>query len=222
MAAREIAIAANVPVVPGTDGPCESVEQALAFADEHGFPVLIKAAHGGGGRGIRVVTEPDELADAYVSATREAVSAFGNGMVFIERYLASPRHIEVQIVGDQHGNMIHLFERDCSIQRRHQKVVEMAPASNLSEHVRSEILSDAIKVCKHVEYSNVGTVEFLYDPASTKHYFIEVNPRVQVEHTVVRSVVPVLPRVLQLNIEPLCSDGMHHRCRHREVPDLHR
>jgi len=191
VSAREIAIEANVPVIPGTDGACESIEQAVAFGKEHGFPLLIKAAHGGGGRGIRVVNLESELADAFTSATREAVTAFGNGMCFIERYLKSPRHIEVQILGDQHGNMIHLFERDCSIQRRHQKVVELAPASSLDDDVRDAILADAIKVCKHVKYSNAGTVEFLYEPHSGKHFFIEVNPRVQVEHTVTECITGV-------------------------------
>eukprot|EP00041_Stephanoeca_diplocostata_P007866 m.113187 g.113187 ORF g.113187 m.113187 type:complete len:1208 (+) comp17067_c0_seq1:213-3836(+) len=191
VSARTIAIEANVPVVPGTDGPCTSLEQAQAFVAEHGLPVLIKASFGGGGRGMRVVSNHSDLEASFTGAIREAENAFGNGEVFIEKYLPSPRHIEVQILGDKEGNTIHLYERDCSIQRRHQKVVEMAPSQNLPESVRTALLKDAVTITKHVKYHNAGTVEFLYDGTSGKHYFIEVNPRVQVEHTVTEQITGI-------------------------------
>ena len=191
VSARSIAKKANVPIVPGTEGPVDTIAAATEFCKQYGFPILIKAAFGGGGRGMRVVRQMDELEAAFDGATREAVQAFGNGMCFIERYLASPRHIEVQIIGDKHGNIVHLFERDCSIQRRHQKVVEMAPAQNLAQKTREALYSDAIKISKYLKYSNAGTVEFLYDPASGEHYFIEVNPRLQVEHTVTEQLTGI-------------------------------
>ena len=173
---------------------------AEAFIKEYGFPgvfppivrlfllidtiaVIIKAAMGGGGRGMRVVREQSELQDAFQRAVSEAKSAFGDGTVFIERFLERPRHIEVQLLADAQGNTIHLFERDCSVQRRHQKVVEVAPATHLPEEVRQSILSDAIKLAKSVGYRNAGTAEFLVDQMG-RHYFIEINPRIQVEHTI--------------------------------------
>jgi len=189
VAARTIAIAAGVPVIPGTDN-CESAQAAEAFCSEHGFPVLLKAAYGGGGRGMRVVHKMAELAPQFDSATREAENAFGNGTIFIERYLLEPRHIEVQLLGDSHGNLIHMFERDCSVQRRHQKVVEMAPCPNLDQSIREALLADALKIARHVNYTNAGTAEFLVD-ASGKHFFIEVNPRIQVEHTVTEQVTNI-------------------------------
>lgn len=183
VAARNIAIAANVPVIPGTSGTdYVDVAKAKAFCEEHGFPVLLKAAFGGGGRGMRVVRAMDEVEDAFVSASREAENAFGNGTMFVERYLQDPRHIEVQLLGDKEGNVIHIAERDCSVQRRHQKVVEMAPCPTISEKVRQTLFDDAIKIAKHVGYENAGTAEFLVEQ-SGKHFFIEVNPRIQVEHT---------------------------------------
>jgi len=145
--------------------------------------VIIKAAMGGGGRGMRVVREQSELQDAFQRAVSEAKSAFGDGTVFIERFLERPRHIEVQLLADAQGNTIHLFERDCSVQRRHQKVVEVAPATHLPEEVRQSILADAIKLAKSVGYRNAGTAEFLVDQMG-RHYFIEINPRIQVEHTI--------------------------------------
>jgi pyruvate carboxylase len=145
--------------------------------------VIIKAAMGGGGRGMRVVREQSNFKDAFERAVSEARSAFGDGTVFIERFLERPRHIEVQILADGVGNTIHLFERDCSVQRRHQKVVEVAPATHLPEEVRQAILSDAIKLAKSVGYRNAGTAEFLVDQMG-RHYFIEINPRIQVEHTI--------------------------------------
>eukprot|EP00474_Spongospora_subterranea_P000977 CRZ01435.1 hypothetical protein [Spongospora subterranea] len=185
--ARELAIQANVPVIPGSDGPCKTVADVVAFVKKHGLPVILKAAFGGGGRGMRVIKSENDIEEAFKRCTSEAVSAFGNGTVFVERFLASPRHIEVQIMGDLHGNVVHFFERDCSVQRRYQKVVEFAPAQNLNPEVRQKILADAIKIAKHVGYSNAGTVEFLVDETD-RYYFIEVNPRIQVEHTVSEEV----------------------------------
>ncbi|CAK5273924.1 unnamed protein product [Mycena citricolor] len=173
----------GVPVVPGTPGPVDSYTDGDAFIKEYGFPVIIKAAMGGGGRGMRVVREQSDFKDAFQRAVSEAKAAFGDGTVFIERFLERPRHIEVQLLADAQGNTIHLFERDCSVQRRHQKVVEVAPATNLPEEVRQAILSDAIKLAKSVNYRNAGTAEFLVDQMG-RHYFIEINPRIQVEHTI--------------------------------------
>ncbi|KAG8835341.1 pyruvate carboxylase [Serendipita sp. 400] len=181
--ARSIAIKIGVPVVPGTPGPVGSYEDGASFIEEHGFPVIIKAAMGGGGRGMRVVREDSEFKDAFSRAVSEAKSAFGDGTVFIERFLDKPRHIEVQILADGQGNCVHLFERDCSVQRRHQKVVEVAPATHLPEDVRQAILSDALKLAESVGYRNAGTAEFLVDQMG-RHYFIEINPRIQVEHTI--------------------------------------
>ena len=147
------------------------------------FSVIIKAAMGGGGRGMRVVREQSDFQTAFERAVSEAKAAFGDGTVFIERFLERPRHIEVQLLADAVGNTIHLFERDCSVQRRHQKVVEVAPATHLPEEVRQAILTDAIKLAKSVGYRNAGTAEFLVDQMG-RHYFIEINPRIQVEHTI--------------------------------------
>ncbi|KAJ7065920.1 pyruvate carboxylase [Mycena belliarum] len=181
--ARTLAMKVGVPVVPGTPGAVASYTDGDAFIKEYGFPVIIKAAMGGGGRGMRVVREQSDFKDAFERATSEAKSAFGDGTVFIERFLERPRHIEVQLLADAVGNTIHLFERDCSVQRRHQKVVEVAPATHLPEEVRQAILADAIKLAKSVGYRNAGTAEFLVDQMG-RHYFIEINPRIQVEHTI--------------------------------------
>lgn len=189
-AARELAVSCGVSVVPGTDGPVSSLEEAEAFVKESGFPVIIKAAMGGGGRGMRVVREASELAESFDRARSEAEAAFGDGSVFIERYVVRPRHIEVQILGDGQGGVIHLFERDCSVQRRHQKVVEIAPAVGLDDAVRERITQDAVKLATHVGYRNAGTMEFLVADDG-RHYFIEANPRIQVEHTVTEEVTGV-------------------------------
>jgi len=189
-AARALAIACGVPVVPGSDGPVADLAGSQAFAASHGYPLIIKAAMGGGGRGMRVVRAAEELEENFARAASEARAAFGDGTVFIERYVESPRHIEVQILGDRTGEVIHLHERDCSVQRRHQKVVEMAPAIGLAEAVRTALHADARKLAKQVGYTNAGTVEFLADPEG-RHYFIEVNPRIQVEHTVTEEVTGV-------------------------------
>nr|CAI6399743.1 ASN_HP1_G0003880.mRNA.1.CDS.1 [Saccharomyces cerevisiae] len=190
VSARHLAARANVPTVPGTPGPIETVQEALDFVNEYGYPVIIKAAFGGGGRGMRVVREGDDVADAFQRATSEARTAFGNGTCFVERFLDKPKHIEVQLLADNHGNVVHLFERDCSVQRRHQKVVEVAPAKTLPREVRDAILTDAVKLAKVCGYRNAGTAEFLVDNQN-RHYFIEINPRIQVEHTITEEITGI-------------------------------
>ncbi|KAF8316749.1 pyruvate carboxylase [Clavulina sp. PMI_390] len=188
--ARTIAEKAGVPIVPGTPGPVARYEDGLSFTEQYGYPVIIKAAMGGGGRGMRVVRDKADFKDAFERAVSEAKSAFGDGTVFIERFLERPRHIEVQLLADGVGNVVHLFERDCSVQRRHQKVVEVAPATHLPEESRSAILNDAIKLAKSVNYRNAGTAEFLVDQQG-RHYFIEINPRIQVEHTITEEITGI-------------------------------
>lgn len=190
VSARTLAIAAGVPVVPGTEGAVEKYEDVKGFTDEYGFPIIIKAAFGGGGRGMRVVREPEGLKEAFERATSEAKSAFGNGTVFVERFLDKPKHIEVQLLGDNHGNIVHLYERDCSVQRRHQKVVEIAPAKDLPIETRDAMLNDAVKLAKSVNYRNAGTAEFLVDQQN-RYYFIEINPRIQVEHTITEEITGI-------------------------------
>lgn len=190
VSARTLALENNVPVVPGTPGPIDSTEEAKKFVEKYGLPVIIKAAFGGGGRGMRVVREGDSIEDAFNRAKSEALTAFGNGTCFIERFLDKPKHIEVQLLADNYGNVIHLFERDCSVQRRHQKVVEIAPAKNLPKSVRDAILTDAVKLAKSANYRNAGTAEFLVDEQN-RHYFIEINPRIQVEHTITEEITGV-------------------------------
>ncbi|EDW01238.1 pyruvate carboxylase, mitochondrial [Drosophila grimshawi] len=190
MAARKAAIEAGVPVVPGTDGPVTTTEEALAFCDKHELPVIFKAAYGGGGRGMRVVRKKDEIEENFNRASSEAKAAFGNGAIFIEKYIDRPRHIEVQLLGDKAGNIVHLYERDCSIQRRHQKVVEIAPAPRLPVEVRDKMTEAAVKLGKHVGYENAGTVEYVCDE-SGGFYFIEVNARLQVEHTVTEEITGI-------------------------------
>lgn len=188
VAARRIAQTAGVPVLSGGDKPVSSPDEARSLAEQLGYPVIVKAAMGGGGRGMRVVRTPDKLGEAIESAQREAGAAFGIPNVFLEKFVERARHIEVQLLGDRHGGLVHLFERDCSIQRRHQKVVELAPALNLDPAVCQGILDAALAVGKAVALDNAGTVEFLYDTDSRQFYFIEVNPRIQVEHTVTEVV----------------------------------
>ncbi|CDH10124.1 Pyruvate carboxylase 2 [Zygosaccharomyces bailii ISA1307] len=190
VSARNLAAKADVATVPGTPGPIESAEEALEFTKKYGFPVIIKAAFGGGGRGMRVVREGDDVADAFQRASSEARTAFGNGTCFMERFLVKPKHIEVQILADNYGNVVHLFERDCSVQRRHQKVVELAPAKTLPIEVRNAILTDAVKLAKVAGYRNAGTAEFLVDNQN-RHYFIEINPRIQVEHTITEEITGI-------------------------------
>jgi pyruvate carboxylase len=190
-AARRLAIEAGVPVLPGTEKPVESLEQARKIAPKIGFPLILKAAFGGGGRGMRIVNRADDLEARFHEATAEAHAAFGNGAVFLERYIRRARHVEVQILGDQHGNIVHLWERDCSVQRRHQKVVEVAPAIGLDDSIRGALCAAAVRLCSHAGYYSAGTVEFLVDNESGQWFFIEVNPRVQVEHTVTEVVTGV-------------------------------
>ncbi len=187
--ARETAIKAELPVIPGTDGPVDNFERAKAFAEEAGFPLMIKATSGGGGKGMRIVKEASELEEAFTRAKSEAEKSFGNSEVYIEKFIDNPKHIEVQIIGDEAGNIIHLYERDCSVQRRHQKVVEVAPSVSLSTSLRMRICDAAVDLMKKIKYVNAGTVEFLV--SGDDFYFIEVNPRVQVEHTITEMITGV-------------------------------
>ncbi|MTI48405.1 MAG: pyruvate carboxylase [Firmicutes bacterium] len=180
----------GVPTIPGTKKPIYSEEDAIKFARDCGYPVLLKASAGGGGRGMRLVTDENDLIKQFHSARNEAKKAFGSDEIFIEKYLKSPKHIEVQVLGDKYGNIVHLYERDCSIQRRHQKLIEFTPAFSLSEEKRKQICEDALKIAKAVNYRGAGTIEFLVD-MDMNHYFIEMNPRIQVEHTVTEMVTGV-------------------------------
>ena len=190
-AARELAAKAGVPILAGSQQAVTSAEEATAVARDLGFPVILKAAHGGGGRGMRVVEDEASLADALASAQRESKTAFGSDAVFVEKFIRRAKHIEVQLLGDTHGNLVHLFERDCSVQRRHQKVVEVAPAWSLDSGLRREICEAALAIGREARYENAGTVEFLVDDETKRFYFIEVNPRIQVEHTVTEEVTGV-------------------------------
>jgi pyruvate carboxylase len=190
-AARRIAQQAGVPVLPGTDHGVTDPVKIKKMAKDIGFPLIIKASFGGGGRGMRVVREPGELTAKLEEAQREAGGAFGKSEVFLERYIARAKHIEVQILGDAHGHLVHLYERDCSVQRRHQKVVELAPSIGLPEDLRTAICQAAVAIGRQVQYRNAGTVEFLVDVDSGKYFFIEVNPRIQVEHTVTEIVTGI-------------------------------
>src|ERR1700757_5219854 len=190
-AARGLAISAGVPILPGTERPVKGFAEAKKIAAAIGYPVMVKAAMGGGGRGMRVVGSESELEARLEEARNEARSAFGDASVFLEKFLARAKHLEVQILADAHGNLLHLYERDCSVQRRHQKVVEVAPAANLPTSVRSELCDAAAQLARKAKYVNAGTVEFLYDVDLRKWYFIEVNPRIQVEHTVTEMVTGI-------------------------------
>jgi pyruvate carboxylase subunit A len=188
--ARELASRVGVPIVPGTNGGITHVKDALLFAKVTGYPVIIKASAGGGGRGLRVVRSDTELRENMAVASREAQAAFGDGVVFLEKYIERPHHIEFQILADRHGNIIHLGERDCSIQRRHQKLIEIAPSLILTPDLRAEMGAAAIAIAKAVDYDNAGTVEFLLDQDS-RYYFMEMNPRLQVEHTVTEQITAI-------------------------------
>jgi acetyl-CoA carboxylase biotin carboxylase subunit len=185
--ARRTVAAAGVPTVPGSPGPLESVDEALPWARKAGYPVILKASAGGGGRGMRVARDERELASAFDTARAEAEKAFGNAEVYMEKYLENPRHIEFQIFGDSHGNLRHLGERECSIQRRHQKLIEEAPSSVLDEGLRRKMGEAAIAAAQAVHYTNAGTIEFLLD-ADGKFYFMEMNTRLQVEHPITEEV----------------------------------
>lgn len=187
--AKSAAVKAGIQSIPGSDGPVDSVDEVLQFAKDYGYPIMIKAALGGGGRGMRVAFDDAQALEGYNRAKSEAKAAFGSDEVYVEKYIADPKHIEVQILGDMHGNVVHLFERDCSVQRRHQKVVEVAPCVSLSTELREKICGAAVQLMKHVGYVNAGTVEFLV--SGDDFYFIEVNPRVQVEHTITELITDI-------------------------------
>ena len=187
--ARTQAELAHLPVIPGSDGPVTSLDEVEQFGKEYGFPIIIKASLGGGGRGMRIVNGIEEVKESFERAKSEAKAAFGNDEVYVEKFIKKPKHIEVQILGDEQGNIVHLYERDCSVQRRHQKVVEIAPSVSLSDELRQDICDAAVQLMKNVSYTNAGTVEFLV--ADDQFYFIEVNPRVQVEHTVTEMITGI-------------------------------
>jgi len=188
--ARRTMAEVGVPIVPGTPGPVEDADEALGFAREIGFPVIIKAAAGGGGKGMRVANDADDFARAFQLARSEALSAFGSGDVYVEKYLARPRHIEFQIMGDSHGNVIHLGERDCSVQRRHQKLIEEAPSPGMTPELRQRMGDDAVRGAKAIDYVGAGTIEMLLDTDGS-YYFMEMNTRIQVEHGVTEMLTGV-------------------------------
>ncbi|UTW62639.1 acetyl-CoA carboxylase biotin carboxylase subunit [bacterium SCSIO 12741] len=187
LAAKDAVKKYNIPLVPGTEGAIDDMDEALKVAREIGFPVLVKASAGGGGKGMRTVTREEDLEEQIELAMSEAKSAFGDSSVFIERFVTSPRHIEFQILADTHGNVVHLFERDCSVQRRHQKVIEEAPSSVLTEELRNEMGACAIDVARSCDYVGAGTVEFMLD-SQNRFYFLEMNTRLQVEHPVTEEI----------------------------------
>jgi len=188
--ARRTMADVGVPIVPGTPGPVEDVDEALGFARDIGFPVIIKAAAGGGGKGMRVANDADDFSRAFQLARSEALSAFGSGDVYVEKYLARPRHIEFQILGDSHGNVIHLGERDCSVQRRHQKLIEEAPSPAMTPELRQRMGDDAVRGAKAIDYVGAGTIEMLLDTDGS-YYFMEMNTRIQVEHPVTEMITGV-------------------------------
>jgi acetyl-CoA carboxylase, biotin carboxylase subunit len=206
--ARETMMAAGVPCVPGSDGAVESVEEALRFAEKVGFPVLIKASAGGGGKGMRVAQSRDDLEANMMAAKTEAAAAFGNDTVYIEKYLLRPRHVEMQILADSHGNAVHLYERDCSIQRRHQKLVEEAPSPAMTDELRAAMGEAAMKAVRAVDYQNAGTIEFLLD-TDGRFYFMEMNTRVQVEHPITEQITGV--DIIKEQIRIAAGEPMRHK-----------
>lgn len=207
LAAKQVAREAKVTVIPGTQEPVATLEEAKEFCRKIGFPITLKALSGGGGKGIRIVKSEDELVEAFQRARSEAMSSFGRSEVYLEKSIQKAKHIEVQIAGDVTGQIVHLFERDCSVQRRHQKVVEVAPALGISAATREKLLNDAVKIAQHVKYVGVGTVEFLVSPDG-QHYFLEVNPRIQVEHTVTEMITGI--DLLQMSIMLPAGRRMDH------------
>lgn len=218
---------AGVPVVPGSDGVVSSIEDAKKIAQEFGYPVLIKASAGGGGKGMRIVREESELENSFVMATNEALSAFGNGDVYIEKFVENPRHIEIQIIGDQFGNVIHLGERDCTVQRRHQKLIEETPSPFINDEIRKAMGNAAVNGAKSVNYEGAGTVEFIVDK-NKNFYFMEMNTRVQVEHPVTEQVTGVdiireqiaVASGLEIKVSDVKQEGHSIECRiNAENPD---
>lgn len=199
LAAKEAAGKFNVPLVPGTDKPIENVDEAKEIAAKVGYPILIKASAGGGGKGMRIVEAEHELEEQMARAISEAKSSFGDGSIFIEKFITKPRHIEIQVFGDQHGNIIHFFERECSIQRRHQKVVEEAPSGILSPQKRAAMGQAAVEVARSVNYYGAGTVEFIVDD-QLNFYFLEMNTRLQVEHPVTEEITGIDLVKLQIKV----------------------
>lgn len=185
--ARKTMMEAGIPVIPGSKEPMNTVEEGIELAEQMGYPVMIKASAGGGGRGMRMATSREEFIQGYASAKREAENAFGDGTLYLEKYIKNPRHIEFQILGDQHGNIVHLYERDCSIQRRHQKVLEEAPCATIQEELRDQMGQCAVQAAKQIGYYSAGTVEFLVDEDGA-FYFMEMNTRIQVEHPVTEMI----------------------------------
>ncbi|MGO4937879.1 pyruvate carboxylase [Fundicoccus sp. Sow4_H7] len=207
--ARETAISAGLKVIPGSDGKIDSVEDVYAFGREHGYPIIVKAVSGGGGKGMRIVHDDSQVQEAYDRTKSEAMNSFGNDLLYLEKYIDHPKHIEVQILGDHYGNIVHLHERDCSVQRRHQKVVEVAPAYSLSPSLRNRLHQAALQLMEDVQYVNAGTVEFLV--SAEDFYFIEVNPRIQVEHTITEAITGidiVKKQILVADGESLFGDAI--------------
>ncbi|OCH97772.1 pyruvate carboxylase subunit A [Legionella jamestowniensis] len=190
IAARKAMQHADIPVIPGSDGNLESIDEAVACAEKLGYPVMLKATFGGGGRGIRLCHDAEQIRHQYVRVQSEASKAFGNAHVFMEKFIANPRHIEVQILADNHGTVLHLFERDCSIQRRHQKLVEIAPSVQLNDDTRNLLYDYAVKAAAAVGYTNAGTVEFILDEQN-QAYFLEMNTRLQVEHPITEQITGI-------------------------------
>jgi acetyl-CoA carboxylase biotin carboxylase subunit len=186
--AKKIMREAGVPVVPGSEGVLASAAEAKSLADAIGYPVIVKASAGGGGRGMRIVTEKKELENAFNAASNEAQKAFGDASVYLEKFIQDPKHIEIQVLGDKHGHAVHFFERDCSVQRRHQKLLEEAPSPVLDEATRAAMSAIAVKAALSVRYDSVGTIEFIYDIKEKSFYFIEMNTRIQVEHPVTEMI----------------------------------
>ena len=216
--ARETMAAAGVPTVPGSDGAVETFEEARDFAEQVGYPVLIKASAGGGGKGMRVARDAGELASNLVAAKTEAAAAFGNDTVYIEKYLLRPRHVEMQVLADSHGNAVHLYERDCSIQRRHQKLVEEAPSPAVTPELRAEMGEAAMKAVRAVNYENAGTIEFLLD-TDGRFYFMEMNTRVQVEHPITEQITGV--DIIKEQIRIAAGEPMRHTSQEQIVKRGH-
>lgn len=211
--AREQAIAAGLPVIPGSDGPVFTAEEVGMFGNQHDYPIIVKASLGGGGRGMRIIHTEQEVEQAFERAKSEAKAAFGSDEMYVEKFINEPKHIEVQILGDTHGNIVHLYERDCSIQRRHQKVVEIAPSISLEDGMREQICDAAVKLMKKIGYVNAGTVEFLV--ADGQFYFIEVNPRIQVEHTITEMITGIDIVHAQIHI----ADGRNIHDETAQIPE---